>query len=66
MRKSPPLQVEEIGGDHYPDLEAAQTAALKNMASDLAELMRLMLAEGELIIEKGRIVPNRGRTPVDE
>jgi hypothetical protein len=58
MKKAPPLQVEEISGDQFPDLKAAQRAALPGIASDLAETIRRLLAEGWLVNENGRIIPN--------
>jgi hypothetical protein len=61
MRKSPPLQVEEIPGDQFPDLGAAQRAALGGTASDLAETIRRLLADGWLINDNGRIIPNPER-----
>ncbi len=61
MRNSPTIQVEEIGGDHYPDLVTAQAQAVKNIASDFAEMIRRLLADGLLINDNGRIVPNPER-----
>lgn len=57
-RKAPEITVEEKAGDKFPSLEAAQRAALPGIASDLAETMRRLLAEGWLINENGRIIPN--------
>jgi len=51
-----PLVVEEIGGDRFPDLETVQRLALKPMASDLAAILRLMLANGTLASENGSII----------
>ncbi len=61
MRKSPALHIEEMGGNRYPNLEAAQRAALPGLASDLAETVRRLLAEGWLINDNGRIIPNPER-----
>ncbi len=61
MKKTPALQVEEIGGDQYPDLDAAQRAALSGIASDIAETMRRLLADRWLINDNGRIIPNPER-----
>ncbi len=61
MRKAPALQVEEIPGDKFPSLEAAQRAALKETGSDLAETTRRLLADGWLIECKGEIIPNPER-----
>ena len=61
MKKPPALQVEEISGDQFPSLEAAQRAALADTASDIAETIRRLLADGWLIEDKGRIIPNPER-----
>lgn len=61
MRQSPPLRVEEISGDAYPDLSTAQQKAWGNIAADLAKEIKFLLAEGVLVIENGKIVPNQER-----
>jgi len=61
MRKSSPIQVKEISGDHYPDLVTAQANAVKNIAADFAEIIRRLLADGLLIVDNGRIIPNPER-----
>jgi hypothetical protein len=57
-RKSPDFSFEEIPGDLYADLNAAQQAALKATAHDLATTLRTLLAAGILVQENGKIVPN--------
>ena len=61
MRKSSPIQVKEIGGDHYPDLVTAQAKAVKNIAADFAETIRRLMADGFLVNDNGRIIPNPER-----
>jgi len=61
MRKSSPIQVKKIGGDHYPDLVTAQAKAVKNIAADFAEMIRRLMADGLLINDNGRIIPNPER-----
>lgn len=56
-RTSPQIQISEIGGDHFPNLEAAQRAARAQIASDLAHLLRSMLASGALEVKDGLIIP---------
>lgn len=56
-RKPAPLTLEEIPGDLYPSLAAAQRQALGALAGDLAESFRALLAVGALIQENGRIIP---------
>ncbi|HEY9152490.1 MAG TPA: hypothetical protein VIN60_06355 [Anaerolineales bacterium] len=61
MRKSPSCQIEINSGDAYPDLATAQAQALPTVAADLAQSMRRLLAEGWLINDHGRIIPNPER-----
>lgn len=56
-RKSPTIQIKEIQGDHFPNLEAAQQSARSRIAFDLACLLRSMLEAGILEIRDGRITP---------
>lgn len=58
MKKTPPLHVEEISGDKFPDIATAHAKALPAIASDLAESMRRLLADGLLINDHGHIIPN--------
>lgn len=61
-RKSPDFTLEEIPGDQYADLGAAQQAALKATAHDLATTIRALMAAGVLVQLNGKIVPKaRGR-----
>lgn len=57
-RKSPDFTLEEIPGDQYADLTAAQQAALKATAADLAGIIRSLLAAGVLVQIEGKIIPN--------
>jgi hypothetical protein len=61
VRKSPSYEVEINSGNAYPDLATAQAKALPTIAADLAESMRRLLAEGWLINDNGRIIPNSER-----
>ena len=58
MRKPPDLQVEEISGDQFPDLETAQSAALSLVADNLQSVIRDLLKRGVLVNDNGRIIPN--------
>ena len=58
MKKPPALQVEEIGGDQFPDREAAQEAALPLFAESLQAVIRDLLERGVLVNVDGVIVPN--------
>jgi hypothetical protein len=57
-RRSPDIEIKEMGGSHYTDLYTAQINALPVLASDLAETVQLLLAEGLLVNDHGRIIPN--------
>lgn len=59
--KSPDLTLEELPGDLYPSLAAAQRAALMATASDLAAILRSLLASGVLVQRDGRIIPQSDR-----
>lgn len=58
MRKPPALQVEEISGDQFPDLEAAQNAALPQLACNMQSVIRDLLERGVLVKYNGKILPN--------
>ena len=66
MRTSSPIQVKEISGDHYPDLVTAQAKAVKNIAADFAAIIRRLQADGVLINDNGRIIPNPERMQSNE
>jgi hypothetical protein len=66
MRKSSPIQVKEISGDHYPNLVTAQDKAVKGIASDFAEIIKRLQADGLLINDNGRIIPNPERMQSNE
>ena len=63
MKKSPALQVEEIPGDTFPDLESAQRAALPLVSANLQAVIRDLLERGELVNDNGKIIPNRRKAP---
>lgn len=54
-RKTPPLQIAEIGGKHHPNMEAAQQTALPILAGWMVSTLRDLLAAGVLTLEDGRI-----------
>jgi hypothetical protein len=60
-RKSPDFTLEEIPGDQYAELDAAQQAALKAAAHDLASSIRALLAVGVLVQVNGKIIPRANR-----
>jgi hypothetical protein len=55
-RHSPPIAVEEHGGDRYQSLEAARRAALRLLAADMAATLRALLAAGVLTVRDGRVI----------
>jgi hypothetical protein len=58
-KKSSLYQVEIIGGDKSDPI--AQAKALQSVSIDIAQSMRRLLAEGWLINDNGRIIPNPER-----
>ena len=58
MKKAPALQVEEIGGDQFPDRDSAQEAALPLLAESLQAVIRDLLERGVLVRDSnGKITP---------
>ncbi|MFZ6027275.1 MAG: hypothetical protein ACOYYS_06140 [Chloroflexota bacterium] len=55
------FQLEEISGNRYPDLRAAQRLAATELAGALATTIRSMLADGLLAAEGGRVVLTPGK-----
>ncbi|PWH18182.1 MAG: hypothetical protein DDG60_00745 [Anaerolineae bacterium] len=60
-RKIPDLQLIELTGATFPDLESAQMAARSIIAHDLATTLRGLLAIGVLVVRDGKIYPNPRR-----
>jgi hypothetical protein len=61
MKKTPALQVEEIGGDRFLDRRAAQRVALPLISENLQAVIRDLLDRGELVNVNGKIIPNPSR-----
>jgi hypothetical protein len=60
-RTSPDLILTEVPGSLYPTLAAAQQAALKATAHDIAATLRALLAAGVLVQVNGKIVSQSDR-----
>jgi hypothetical protein len=60
-RNSLTFQLEEVPGDRYPDLRAAQRLAATELAGALATTIRSMLADGLLSTEGGRVILTPGK-----
>ena len=58
-RRSPDIEIEELGGNKYPDLTAAQSQARSAIAGDLAAAIRELLAAGVLVQVNGKIIPKK-------
>ncbi|MCC6568941.1 MAG: hypothetical protein IT315_06865 [Anaerolineales bacterium] len=56
-RTSPDIEIEEINGEKYPTLEAAQDSARVMLARDLAETIRTLIQRDALEVNDGRIIP---------
>ena len=59
MRRNQVFQLEEIPGESFADLAAAQKHALTGSAYDLAANMRRLLASGHLVKDQNKIIPAR-------
>lgn len=57
-RKSPDITVQEVAGDRFSDLRAAQKNAVSSVVPGLVGTMRALLASGRLVVVDGVIVPN--------
>jgi len=60
-RKSPQIEIQEIPGDQFASLGDAQRAALDPLAEHMAQMLRDLLASGQLVQVNGRIIPNQNR-----
>jgi hypothetical protein len=56
-RTSPKIEVKEIGGNQYVDLQAVQRSARVMLACDMVELIKSMITQGKLEVKNGQIVP---------
>lgn len=55
------MELTQIDGNKFPDLHAAQMNALPALASNLAATIQRLLADGLLVNENGKIIPNPER-----
>ena len=55
--------LEEITGQRYPSLQAAQALALPGLAEDLAATIQGLLLAGVLTRHEGRIIPAQRKEP---
>lgn len=63
MKKAPALQIEEIAGDKFPDLDSAQHAAVESLSENLQAVIRNLLERGVLVKVNGKIIPNPNIKP---
>lgn len=56
-KKAQVIAIEEMPGETFPDLQAAQSAALPFFAESFQGLIREMLESGELILVNNKIIP---------
>ena len=56
--KGKALDVQEISGEKYPDLIAAQRLALPALVDCLVPVIHELIDRQELVIRDGRIIPN--------
>lgn len=57
------VHVEEVSGDKYPDLKAAQRLAMPAIVSSLDSVFRDLLEQGILVIQNGRMIPSDQARP---
>lgn len=57
-RRSARLEVVELGGDRFPDMETVQGAALPLLTGELGRVLRGLLESGALVVRDGKIVVN--------
>ena len=65
-RKTPIIEVEEISGDQFTDIDSAWRAALPTFAGDLAATIRRLVAEGYFILKDGKLIRNPERQRINE
>lgn len=61
MSRKSSIITEEIPGDQFPNLIAAQRDALPFIALHMAQTIRDLLASGDLVQLNGKIIPNTNR-----
>ena len=66
LKKTPPIQLEEIPGDHYPNLLVAQRLAAAELAGALATTIRSLLADELLVVDGGRIILTPRKEPTND
>lgn len=57
-KQTPIIVVEIVPGEKYPNLEAAQRAALPSISENLQKIIRDLLMRGVLVNDNGKIIPN--------
>lgn len=62
-KKSADVHVEEVSGDKYPDLQAAQRLAMPAIVSSLDSVFRDLLERGILVVENGCMIPSAQARP---
>lgn len=64
-RKSPKMEITEVGGDKYKSLQEAQQAARPELTADLVETFKGLLEKGWLVSRDGKIVVNHHKIKKD-
>lgn len=57
-KKAQVIAIEEMPGNQFPDLQAAQSAALPLISLSFQNVIRDLLDNGKLINVNGKIIPN--------
>ena len=58
-KPSPIFSLEEIPGDQFASIQAAQLAAFDDLVSDVLNTIRELIAAGRLVQVNGKIIPQR-------
>ena len=51
------MDIEEIPGEKFPDLQSVQIAALPSITESLQSVIRELLESGDLVLINNKIIP---------
>ena len=56
-KKAQEIEIEEIPGEKFPDLQSVQIAALPLITESLQSVIRELLESGDLVLIDNKIIP---------
>lgn len=56
-KKAQVIDIEEIPGEIFPDLQSVQLAALPSITESLQSVIRELLESGDLVLINNKIIP---------